>query len=62
MKTSGQKLKDVDPGRRTKIKATPALVKTGHGILKREAEDKPLTEDWAEHRKRERALEERHVL
>jgi AbrB family looped-hinge helix DNA binding protein len=40
---------------------TAALIKRGRGILKRTAGGKPLTGDWAEHKKQERALEERHA-
>jgi hypothetical protein len=40
---------------------TSALIKRGRGILKRASGGKPLAEDWAEHKKRERALEERHA-
>ena len=41
---------------------TAALIKQGRGILKRSPGSNPLTEDWAEHKKQERALEEnRHA-
>jgi antitoxin PrlF len=48
---------------------TAALIKRGRGILKRASGGQPLTEgrtedwtrDWAEHKKQERALEERHA-
>ena len=40
---------------------TAALIKSGRGILKRKAGDKPFAEEWAEHKKRERELEERHA-
>ena len=45
---------------------TAALIKRGRGILKRGVpkhapEGKPLTEDWVEHKKQERALKERHA-
>jgi AbrB family looped-hinge helix DNA binding protein len=40
---------------------TAALIKRGRGILKRKPSDKPLAEEWAEHRRRERELEERHA-
>lgn len=40
---------------------TPALIKRGRGILKRRPGGKPLVEEWAEQKKRERELEERHA-
>ena len=40
---------------------TAALIKRGRGILKRKPGDKPLAEEWAEHKKQERELEERHA-
>ncbi|MFM7103058.1 MAG: AbrB/MazE/SpoVT family DNA-binding domain-containing protein [Verrucomicrobiota bacterium] len=40
---------------------TPALIKRGRGILKRKPGGKPLVEEWAEQKKRERELEERHA-
>ena len=40
---------------------TAALIKRGRGILKRRLSDKPLAEEWAEHRRHERELEERHA-
>lgn len=62
---------DIENGTKAVVQATPegillkpmtaALIKRGRGILKRTPGGKPLTEDWAEHKKRERALEERHV-
>ena len=39
---------------------TAALIRRGRGILKRKPGDKSLTEDWAEHKKQEKDLEERH--
>jgi AbrB family looped-hinge helix DNA binding protein len=32
-----------------------------HGILKRKPGDRPLAEEWAEYKKSERELEDRHV-
>ncbi len=64
---------DIEDGTKAVVQATPegillkpmtaALIKRGRGILKRTPEGKPLTlkEDWAEHKKQERALEERHA-
>ena len=40
---------------------TAALIKRGRGILKRKLSNKPLREEWAEHRRHERELEERHA-
>jgi AbrB family looped-hinge helix DNA binding protein len=40
---------------------TAALIKHGRGILERRHGDKSLTEEWAEHTKQERELEERHA-
>lgn len=40
---------------------TAALIRRGRGILKRKPGDKPLAEQWAEHKKQERDLEERHA-
>jgi AbrB family looped-hinge helix DNA binding protein len=62
---------DIEDGTKAVVQATPegillkpmtaALIKRGRGILKRTPGGKPLTEDRAEHKKRERALEERHA-
>src|ERR1700691_4255620 len=62
---------DIEDGTKAVVQATPegillkpmtaALIKRGRGILKRPPGGKPLTEDWAEHKKRERALEGRHA-
>jgi len=40
---------------------TAALIKHGRGILKRKPGDKPLAEEWAEHKQREKELEDRHA-
>ena len=40
---------------------TAALIKSGRGILKRKPGDKPLAEEWAEHKKEEKGLEDRHA-
>ena len=40
---------------------TAALIRRGRGILKRASGHVALAEEWAEHNKQERALEERHV-
>ena len=62
---------DIEDGTKAVVQATPegillkpmtaALIKRGRGILKRTPGGKPLTEKWAEHKKQERALEERHA-
>ena len=62
---------DIEDGTKAVVQATPegillkpmtaALIKRGRGILKRAPGGKPLTEDWAEHKKQERALEGRHA-
>ena len=40
---------------------TAALIKKGRGILKRSTGEKPLRHEWAEHRKQEREIEDRHA-
>jgi AbrB family looped-hinge helix DNA binding protein len=67
---------DIEDGTKAVVQATPegillkpmtaALIKRGRGILKRGVlrqtpGGKPLTEDWAEHKKQERTLEDRHA-
>ena len=62
---------DIEDGTKAVVQATPegillkpmtaALIKRGRGILKRAPGGKPLREDWAEHKKQERALEGRHA-
>ena len=62
---------DIEDGTKAVVQATPegillkpmtaALIKRGRGILKRRPGGKPLTEEWAEQKKRERELEERHA-
>ena len=62
---------DIEDGTKAVVQATPegillkpmtaALIKRGRGILKRAPGGKPLREDWAEHKRQERALEERHA-
>jgi len=61
---------DIEDGTKAVVQATPegillkpmtaALIKRGRGILKRSG-GRPLTEERAEHKKQERALEERHA-
>src|SRR5229473_2493796 len=62
---------DIEDGTKAVVQATPegillkpvtaTLIKRGRGILKRTQGGKPLIEDWAEHKKQERALEDRHA-
>jgi len=40
---------------------TAALIKRGRGILKRKPGGQSLAEEWAEHKKQERQLEDRHA-
>jgi hypothetical protein len=40
---------------------TAALIRKGRGILKRQPGDKPLAQEWAEHKKEEKQIEERHA-
>ena len=62
---------EIEEGTKAVVQATPegillkpvtaALIRRGRGILKRAPGNRSLKEDWAEHRKQERALEERHA-
>lgn len=62
---------EIQDGTKAIVQATPegillkpvtaALIKRGRGILKRKPGATPLTEEWAEHKKREKELEERHA-
>ena len=40
---------------------TAVMIKHGRGILKRKTGEKPLTEEWADHEKAEKELENRHA-
>ena len=40
---------------------TAALIKRGRGIIKRKPGDPAMSEWWAEHKKEEKELEERHA-
>ena len=61
----------IEDGTKAVVQATPegillkpvtaALIKQGRGILKRKPGGKPLAEEWAEHKKQEKELEERHA-
>jgi AbrB family looped-hinge helix DNA binding protein len=62
---------DIEEGTRAYVEATPegillkpvtaALIKRGRGILKRKSGEKPLVAEWADHKREERELEERHA-
>jgi AbrB family looped-hinge helix DNA binding protein len=62
---------DIEEGTRAMVVATPegillkpvtaALIKRGRGILKRKPGQKPLAQEWAEYKKGEKDLEERHA-
>ena len=61
----------IEDGTKAIVQATPdgillkpvtaALIRHGRGILKRKPGDKPLAEEWAEHKKQEKELEEHHA-
>jgi len=62
---------EIQDGTKAIVQATPdgillkpvtaALIKQGRGILKRKPGGKPLSEEWVEHKKQERELEERNA-
>ncbi len=62
---------EIEDGTKAVVQATPdgillkpvtaALIRRGRGILKRASGRGSLTQDWAEHNRQERALEERHA-
>ncbi|PYX33275.1 MAG: AbrB family transcriptional regulator [Acidobacteria bacterium] len=62
---------DIEDGTKAVVQATPegillkpvtaALIRRGRGILKRTHGGKSLAEERAEHKKNERALEDRHA-
>ena len=62
---------EIEDGTKVVVQATPdgillkpvtaALIKRGRGILRRKSGGKPLAEEWSEHKKQERELEERHA-
>ena len=61
----------IEDGTKAVVQATPegillkpvtaALIRRGRGILKRKPGDQPFAEEWAEHKKAEEELEERHA-
>ncbi|MBX7122577.1 MAG: AbrB/MazE/SpoVT family DNA-binding domain-containing protein [Opitutaceae bacterium] len=62
---------EIEEGTKVVVQATPegillkpvtaALIKRGRGIVTRRPGGRPLAEDWAEHRRQEREIEERHA-
>jgi len=62
---------EIEDGTKAVVQATPegillkpvtaALIRRGRGIVKRKSGDKPLAEEWAEQKKQEWELEERHA-
>jgi AbrB family looped-hinge helix DNA binding protein len=62
---------EIENGTKAVVQATPegillkpmtaALIKRGRGILKRAPGSKSIAEERSEHKKQERALEERHA-
>ncbi|MGH7942764.1 MAG: AbrB/MazE/SpoVT family DNA-binding domain-containing protein [Limisphaerales bacterium] len=62
---------EIEEGTRAVVQATPegilikpvtaALIRRGRGILKRKTGEKPFAEEWAEHQRNERDLEDRHA-
>ncbi len=61
----------IENGTKAVVQATPegillkpvtaALIRRGRGILKRKADGRPLSDEWAEQKKQEKELEERHA-
>jgi AbrB family looped-hinge helix DNA binding protein len=61
----------IEDGTKAVVQATPdgillkpvtaALIKKGRGILKRKSGTKPLADEWMEHKKHERQLEEKYA-
>lgn len=62
---------EIEEGTKVVVQATPegillkpvtaALIKRGRGIVTRRPGGRSLAEDWAEHRRQERELEDRHA-
>jgi AbrB family looped-hinge helix DNA binding protein len=61
----------IEDGTKAVVQATPegillkpvtaVLIKHGRGILKRTPGSKPLSQEWTEHKRQEKELEERHA-
>lgn len=61
----------IEDGTKAVVQATPegillkpvtaTLIRHGRGILKCKPGDKPLVDEWAEHKKQEKELEDRHA-
>jgi AbrB family looped-hinge helix DNA binding protein len=59
---------EIEEGTKAIVQATPdgillkpvtaAMIERGFGLLKRKPGDKPLAEEWAEHKREEKELEE----
>jgi AbrB family looped-hinge helix DNA binding protein len=66
-----RKLFEIEDGTKAVVQATQegillkpvtaALIRRGRGILKRAPGHGSLAEDWAEHKRHERALDDRHA-
>jgi AbrB family looped-hinge helix DNA binding protein len=62
---------NIEDGTKAVVKGTPdgillkpmtsVLIRHGRGILKRQTRGEPLAEDWVEHKKVEKGLEDRHA-
>ena len=62
---------EIEPGSKAIVQATPEgillkpitrhAIARLHGILKKDSKSKPLTEEWAEHKKTEKAIEGRKL-
>ena len=60
---------DIEDGTRAYVEATPEgilikpvtrwAIERGYGLLKRKPGSKPFAEEWAEHKREERALEDK---
>jgi AbrB family looped-hinge helix DNA binding protein len=61
----------IEEGTKATVTATPdgillkpvtaAFIRSGRGILKRKQGGKPFAEEWAEHKKQEKEMEDRHA-
>ena len=61
----------IEDGTKAVVQATPegillkpvtaVLIKRGRGILKRKPDERPLAAEWAEHKKQEKEMEDRHA-
>ena len=55
--------KQFNDGKRTNgpAQTMAALIRLGRGIVRRTPRGNPLKKEWGQHKKQERAIEERHV-